>query len=103
MNDNEKSLVTYFILQRICELFGKGEMNANPRLLVAIDEAWQLMASQQKLIKLPSAHEMLAEKIVRLGRKYGFGIVTSTQQLDDLPSAFINSSSVMVLYSYKQQ
>ena len=103
LNDNEKSLVTYFILQRICELFEKGEMNAKPRLLIAIDEAWQLMASQQKLIKLPSAHEMLAEKIVRLGRKYGFGIVTSTQQLDDLPSAFINSSSVIVLHSYKQQ
>ena len=103
LNDNEKSLVTYFILQRICELFEKGSIGSKPRLLVAIDEAWQLMSKQQSFLKLPNAHEMLAEKIVRLGRKYGFGIITSTQQLEDLPNAFINSSSVVMLHSYRQQ
>jgi hypothetical protein len=103
LNDNEKSLVTYFILQRICELFEKGSIGSKPRLLVAIDEAWQLMSRQQSFLKLPNAHEMLAEKIVRLGRKYGFGIITSTQQLEDLPNAFINSSSVIMLHSYRQQ
>ncbi len=103
LNDNEKSLVTYFILQRVCELFEAGEMGSKPRLLIAIDEAWQLMSRQQPFLKLPNAHEMLAEKIVRLGRKYGFGIITSTQQLEDLPDAFINSSSVIMLHSYRQQ
>ena len=103
LNDNEKSLVTYFILQRICEMFEKGAIGSKPRLLVAIDEAWQLLSKQQQFMKMPTAHEFLAEKIVRLGRKYGFGIVTSTQQLEDLPKAFINSSSIIMLHSYRQQ
>ncbi|OJI08079.1 MAG: hypothetical protein BK997_01060 [Candidatus Micrarchaeum sp. ARMAN-1] len=103
LNDNEKSLVTYFILQRVCELFEKGSIGSKPRLLVAIDEAWQLLSKQQQFMKMPTAHEFLAEKIVRLGRKYGFGIITSTQQLEDLPKAFVNSSSVVVLHSYRQQ
>ena len=103
LNDNEKSLVTYFILQRVCEMFEKGAIGSKPRLLVAIDEAWQLLSKQQQFMKMPTAHEFLAEKIVRLGRKYGFGIVTSTQQLEDLPSAFINSRSIIMLHSYRQQ
>lgn len=103
LNDNEKSLVTYFILQRVCEMFEKGAIGSKPRLLVAIDEAWQLLSKQQQFMKMPTAHEFLAEKIVRLGRKYGFGIVTSTQQLEDLPKAFINSSSIIMLHSYRQQ
>ena len=103
LNDNEKSLVTYFILQRICEMFEKGAIGSKPRLLVAIDEAWQLLSKQQQFMKMPTAHEFLAEKIVRLGRKYGFGIITSTQQLEDLPKAFINSSSIIMLHSYRQQ
>ncbi|MCL5099998.1 MAG: hypothetical protein M1158_02660 [Candidatus Marsarchaeota archaeon] len=102
LNDSEKSLVTYFVLQRVCELFEKGSIGSGPRLMVAIDEAWQLLSSRQQFVKLPNAHEVLAERIVRLGRKYGFGIVTSTQQLEDLPGAFLNSSSVIVLHSYRQ-
>ena len=101
LNDNEKSIVAYFVLQRICELFESKKSNKN-KLLIAMDEAWQLMNKRNDSIKSQGAHEVLAERIVRLGRKYGFGIITSTQQIEDIPSAFINSSSVIMLHNYRQ-
>ncbi len=61
-----------------------------------MDEAWQILSSSEEL----EMQESLAEKVVRIGRRYGFGIVTSTQQLEDLPSAFINSSAIMFLHNY---
>ncbi len=98
LNEPEKAVVAYFILQRVCELFER-EGNANKeRLLVVVDEAWQLLRSSEQL----SGHESLAEKVVRVGRKYGFGIVTGTQQLEDVPPVFVNSSALILLHNYKQ-
>ena len=98
LNESEKAVVAYFLLQRICELFEREEPGKRERLLVVVDEAWQLLNSSSRL----GVHESLAERVVRVGRRYGFGIVTSTQQLDDVPEPFINSSSLIFLHNYRQ-
>ena len=63
-----------------------------------VDEAWQLLNSSSRL----GVHESLAERVIRVGRRYGFGIMTSTQQLSDVPESFINSSSLIFLHNYRQ-
>ncbi len=68
------------------------------KLMVVADEAWQLLRSSEHL----AVHERLAEKVVRVGRRYGFGVLTSTQQLEDVPQVFINSSALIFLHNYKE-
>lgn len=98
LNESEKAVVAYFILHRICELFEKEEPYAKEKLLVVVDEAWQLLNSSTRL----GIHESLAERVIRVGRRYGFGIMTSTQQLSDVTEPFINSSSLIFLHNYRQ-
>ncbi len=98
LNESEKAVVAYFLLQRICELFEKEGQAEREKLLVVVDEAWQLLNSSGRL----GMHESLAEKVIRVGRRYGFGIIASTQQLGDVPESFINSSSVTFLHNYRQ-
>lgn len=44
LNENEKALVAYSILQRLTELFDKEQWQGKgPRLMVVIDEAWQIL------------------------------------------------------------
>jgi hypothetical protein len=42
------------------------------------------------------------EKVVRLGRKYGFGLVVSTQQIEDVPKVFINSCALLMLHQQRE-
>jgi len=98
LNENEKALVTYSILQRICEFFDGGKVTGKQKFMVVLDEAWQALRSEKNS---SLAHESTIEKIVRLGRKYGFGVVISTQQLDDLPQVFANSSALTMLHNYR--
>ena len=97
LNDYEKGLVSYSILQRIYEEFNKKpELNKEVKLIVVLDEAWQILQSRIG----DETMESLPSKIVRLGRKYGFGMLISTQQIEDVPNTFINSSSIRVIHSY---
>lgn len=97
LNDYEKALVSYAALQRIYEEFNKKpELNNEVKLIIVLDEAWQILQSkigEENMESLPS-------RIVRLGRKYGFGMLVSTQQIEDVPNTFINSSSIRVIHSY---
>ncbi len=96
LNQVEKSIVSYSIFQRIVEYFdGQPE---KMRLLVVFDDAWAVLQNQRDDIQV---YEPLPSRIVRLGRKYGFGMIVSTQQLEDLPKSFTNSSSIRVVHSYK--
>lgn len=100
LNESEKSLVSYAILQRITELFDKNpNKDAKPRLLVAMDEAWQPAKGQERY---QQEKESVAERIVRLGRKYGIGILVSTQQLEDLPKVFYNSSALVMIHQHRE-
>ncbi len=96
LNQIEKSTVSYSIFQRIVEYFeGQPE---KMRLLVVFDDAWAVLQNQRDDIQV---YEPLPSRIVRLGRKYGFGMIVSTQQLEDLPKSFTNSSAIRVVHSYK--
>lgn len=97
LNDYEKGLVSYAIMQRIYEEFNKQpQLNTKVRFIIVLDEAWQILQTRLG----DEALESLPSRIVRLGRKYGFGILVSTQQIEDVPNTFINSSAVKVVHSY---
>ena len=98
LNESEKSLVAHAILQRLTELFDRERWDsARPRLVVVADEAWQML---RRSGEFDPRGEHVAERIVRLGRKYGIGMVISTQQLDDVPKAFIASSALRMLHQH---
>lgn len=84
----EKSLVTYSILQRIIEEF-KGERRV--KLLIALDDAHDAVKSAYGL-------ETPITKIVREGRKYGFGLIIATQMLADVPNAVITNTSLKIVH-----
>ena len=100
LNESEKSLVVYSIMQRISELFDKSpELNSRLRLMVIMDEAWQFFKREREF----DVHrESSLEKVVRLGRKYGFGLVVSTQQIEDVPKVFINSCALLMLHQQRE-
>ena len=100
LNESEKSLVVYAIMQRLTELFDrKPEMRKEPRLMVVLDEAWQFFKREREF---DANRESSLEKVVRLGKKYGFGLVVSTQQIDDVPKVFINSCSLLMLHQQRE-
>ena len=98
LSDTEKLLASHSILRRIAELFDRDIVAGGPKLVVVIDEAWQLFKREKDHDK---AKESVAEKIVRQGRKYGIAIVISTQQMDDVPKAFIDSCAIIMLHQQR--
>ena len=100
LNESEKSLVVYSLMQRISELFDRSpELNSRLRLIVVIDEAWQFIKREREF---DIDRESSLEKVVRLGRKYGFGLVVSTQQIEDVPKVFINSCALLMLHQQRE-
>ena len=100
LNESEKSLIVYSLMQRISELFDrKPELNSKLRLMVILDEAWQFFRREKEF---DSHRESSLEKVVRLGRKYGFGLVVSTQQIEDVPKVFINSCALLMLHQQRE-
>lgn len=100
LNQSEKSLVAYAVLQRLTELFDREPWTApQPRLMVVLDEAWQLLRKEKEY---DFSRESVAERIVRVGRKYGIGIIISTQQIDDMPKVFVNSSALLMLHQHRE-
>ncbi|VVB77345.1 Uncharacterised protein [uncultured archaeon] len=100
LNESEKSLVAFALMQRLCELFDrKPELNASLRLMVVMDEVWQFFRRERDFTE---RKESSLEKVVRLGRKYGFGLVVSTQQVEDMPKVFFNSCSLMMLHQQRE-
>lgn len=100
LNQSEKALVAYAILQRLTDLFDREPWKGGkPRLMVVVDEAWQLLRREKGY---EQGGESVAERIVRMGRKYGIGIIVSTQQLDDIPKVFLNSSPLLMLHQHRE-
>ena len=100
LNESEKALVVYAVTQRLMELFDKSpELNARLKLMVVMDEAWQFLKRENEF---ETHRESSMERIVRLGRKYGFGLVLATQQLEDVPKVFINSCAVLMLHQQRE-
>jgi hypothetical protein len=92
LTDMEKSLVTNSILQRIVESF---KVQPKTRLYIALDDAYQVIKSYE-------GKESPITKIVREGRKYGFGLIIATQLLQDMPDSIIGNTSVKFIHSYHE-
>ena len=98
LSEAEKGVAAYAIFQRVYEIFNeKPELNRKMQLMLVLDEAWKILQSQQQ-----DRQEALPSQIVRLGRKYGFGILVSTQQMTDMPPTFLNSSAVQIIHRYRE-
>ena len=89
LTDAEKVAVTHTIVQRITEEFGRGR----GRLNIALDDAYKALEDYH-------GNETLIARIVREGRKYGFGMVISTQQLRDIPESVISNTAVKFIHAY---
>ncbi len=92
LTDTEKKLVTHTIMQRITEEF-KAERGI--RLFVALDDAYQALLNY-------FGKETNITKIVREGRKYGFGLIISTQLFQDLPDAIVSNTALKFIFSYHE-
>ncbi len=92
LTDIEKKLVTHSIMQRIIEEF---KVNDKIRLYIALDDAYQAIVNYFN-------KETNITKVIREGRKYGFGLLISTQLLDDLPAPVIANTSVKFVFAYHE-
>ncbi len=92
LTDIEKKLVTHTIMQRIIEEF---KVQDKIKLYIALDDAYQAIVNYQN-------KETNITKVVREGRKYGFGLLISTQLLEDLPVPIIANTSVKFVMSYHE-
>jgi hypothetical protein len=92
LTDIEKKLVTYTIMQRIIEEF---KVRESTKLHIALDDAYQSLLDYY-------GKETNITKIVREGRKYGFGLLIATQMLKDLPEPIIANTSMKFILSYHE-
>ncbi len=92
LTDIEKKLVTHTIMQRIIEEF---KVQDKIKLYIALDDAYQAIVNYQN-------KETNITKVVREGRKYGFGLLISTQLLEDLPAPIVANTSVKFVLSYHE-
>ncbi len=92
ITDIEKKLVTHAIIQRIIEEF---KIQDKIKLYIALDDAYQAIANYNN-------KETNITKVVREGRKYGFGLLISTQLLEDLPAPIVANTSVKFVLSYHE-
>ena len=92
LTDIEKKLVTYTIMQRIIEEF---KVRDSTKLHIALDDAYQALLDYY-------GKETNITKIVREGRKYGFGLLIATQMLKDLPAPIIANTSMKFIMSYHE-
>ncbi len=92
LTDIEKKLVTYTIMQRIIEEF---KVRDSIRLQIALDDAYQALLDYY-------GKETNITKIVREGRKYGFGLLIATQMLKDLPGPIVANTSMKFVFSYHE-
>jgi hypothetical protein len=100
LNESEKALVVYVIIQRMTEYFDSvPEKERKLKLMIVMDEAWQFFRHERSF----DVHkESSLEKVVRLGRKYGFGLAISSQQIEDVPKVFLNSCSLVMLHQQRE-
>ena len=98
LTDIEKKMVTHTIMQRIIEEF---KVQDKIKLYIALDDAYQAIVNYH--IRDTNVNkETNITKVVREGRKYGFGLLISTQLLNDLPEAIVANTSVKFVLSYHE-
>ena len=93
--DIAKSLVTYLVFARIKQAFDTLGLS-RLRLFVVLEEAHLILKTEER--KSNTVGEPLPLKLIRMGRKYGFSIVVSTQLATDVSKeAAANCSTIIAL------
>jgi hypothetical protein len=106
LGDYSKNEITYFnlagsleqekirscskILEHVLILMRSQEINGKRRIFVVLDEAWKLLKSDKSL-----------ETIIREGRKYGVGLILSSQLIEDADNPII--SNIATLFMFRTQ
>ncbi len=92
LTDTEKKMVTHTVMQRITEEF-KAEQGI--KLYIALDDAYQALLNYY-------GKETNITRVVREGRKYGFGLLIATQLLQDMPDAVMANTALKFVFSYHE-
>ena len=79
-------LVKEFLLNMSLNKYNGNKLNK----IIVIDEAWRLTKHGLSTLS----------RLYREGRRFGLGLISSTQLLDDLPSSIIENTSNMVIFGY---
>ncbi|MEM3245777.1 MAG: DUF87 domain-containing protein, partial [Candidatus Micrarchaeaceae archaeon] len=90
LSGSERKLATYAIIERIIEQF---EGSSSIRLYIALDDAYEALKDYNGM-------ETNITKVIREGRKYGFGIAIATQMLEDLPKAAVANAAIKIVLPY---
>ena len=98
--DMAKGLVAYTVLQRIHERLEASNLS-QLRLLVVIDEA-HLLVKTKREATAAITREPLVVRILRLGRKFGFGLIISSQLIVDLPVEIVGNAATVILFSFDE-
>ncbi len=83
----QKISISSEILQKSVSLMRKQEINPNKRIFIVLDEAWKLLNKEVSL-----------ETIIREGRKYGIGLILSSQLVDDADSTILSNIATLFLF-----
>ncbi|MGC8647638.1 MAG: ATP-binding protein [Candidatus Micrarchaeia archaeon] len=83
----QKALISRLLLKAIIKAMRKMGISSKVRALIVIDEAWQMLSNSDELLTL-----------FREGRKYGVGIIISTQLLDDINNAVIANAGCIISF-----
>jgi hypothetical protein len=94
LSDQAKAQVSYTILQRMYRQFDKLG-HSKLRLLTILDEAQLILAARQSPGLMPQ--KPLPVRIVEQGRKFGFGVVTSTHLVSNVPEEIRANAATIIL------
>jgi len=95
--DVAKSLVTYLVFQRLRQAFETLGLS-RLRLFVILEEAHLVLKTEEKKSRLVG--EPLPVKLIRMGRKYGFAIVVSTQLATDVSKEAAGNPSIIIALKF---
>ena len=95
--DIAKVMFAYVILQRIYDHFDLKPFS-ELQLFVIVDESHLLFKTESQ--KGAVTQEPLPVRIIRLGRKYGFGMVFASQLASDLPEAAIANAATLIAFMF---
>lgn len=82
-----KDLIAWTILQYIDSNM-RQELNTDIKLIVVLDEAWKLCRDENSI----------PVKVVKEGRKHGYALITSSQDLADTAEPILSNSGTTILH-----
>lgn len=85
--EGEKISISSEILRNSLLLMRKQVIDTGKRLFIVLDEAWKLLRSEKSL-----------ETIIREGRKYGVGLILSSQLIEDADNPIISNIATLFLF-----